>query len=53
MSPANKPAAADAPAPSSDSPLDGPISAEERWQLMLGADEDADQIGRASCRERV
>ena len=40
MSPANKPAAADAPAPSSDSPLDGPISAEERWQLMLGADEE-------------
>ena len=40
MSPANKSAAADAPAPSSDSPLDGPISAEERWQLMLGADEE-------------
>jgi len=40
MSPANKPAAADAPAPSSDSPLDGPISAEERWQLMLGANEE-------------
>lgn len=40
MSPANKPAAADAPAPSSDSPLDGPISAEERWQLMLGADKE-------------
>lgn len=40
MSPANKPAAANAPAPSSDSPLDGPISAEERWQLMLGADEE-------------
>ena len=40
MSLANKPAAADAPAPSSDSPLDGPISAEERWQLMLGADEE-------------
>ena len=40
MSPANKHAAADAPAPSSDSPLDGPISAEERWQLMLGADEE-------------
>ena len=38
MSPANKPA--DAPAPSSDSPLDGPISAEERWQLMLGANEE-------------
>lgn len=38
MSPANKSAAA--PAPSSDSPLDGPISAEERWQLMLGADEE-------------
>ena len=30
MSPANKSAAADAPAPSSDSPLDSPISAEER-----------------------
>lgn len=40
MSPANKSAAADAPAPSSDSPLDGPISAEERWQLMLGANEE-------------
>lgn len=40
MSPANKSAVADAPAPSSDSPLDGPISAEERWQLMLGADEE-------------
>ena len=40
MRPANKPAAADAPAPSSDSPLDGPISAEERWQLMLGANEE-------------
>ena len=40
MSPANKSAAAPAPAPSSDSPLDGPISAEERWQLMLGADEE-------------
>ena len=40
MSPANKSAATDAPAPSSDSPLDGPISAEERWQLMLGADEE-------------
>ena len=40
MSPANKSAAADAPAPSSDSPLDGPISAEERWQLMLGADKE-------------
>ena len=59
MSPANKSAAA--PAPSSDSPLDGPISAEERWQLMLGADEELgglsgsllNQIGRASCRERV
>ena len=38
MSPANKSAAA--PAPSSDSPLDGPISAEERWQLMLGANEE-------------
>ena len=45
MSPANKSAAADAPAPSSDSPLDGPISAEERWQLMLGADE---QLGGLS-----
>lgn len=40
MSPANKSAAEPAPAPSSDSPLDGPISAEERWQLMLGANEE-------------
>ena len=40
MSPANKSAAADAPAPSSGPPLDGPISAEERWQLMLGANEE-------------
>ena len=40
MSPANKSAAADAPAPSSDSPLNGPISAEKRWQLILGADEE-------------
>ena len=38
MSPANKSAAV--PAPSSGPPLDGPISAEERWQLMLGADEE-------------
>ena len=36
MSPANKPAAADAPAPSSDSPLDDPISTKERWQLKIG-----------------
>ena len=34
------PEPAPAPAPSSGPPLDGPISAEERWQLMLGADEE-------------
>ncbi len=39
------PEPAPAPAPSSGPPLDGPISAEERWQLMLGADE---QLGGLS-----